>query len=117
MALPDATLKPTDVRPEGVLLHVAETEGAPVNGLNVIGIPFLDAGIDATTFDAGFLEINARPFSDTSSVTFLTEGVHPNPIEPGSFLAADKRSIALEVVQAGGDSVLVQVRLRKSEAQ
>jgi hypothetical protein len=115
--LPPATLKETSVRPEGVLLHVAETEGVPVNGLNVIEIPFIDAGIDPTTFDAGFIQPLVRPLTESSSVTFCSEGVHPDPVEPGSGLAADKRSIALNFTQTGVDQVVVQIILRKSEIQ
>jgi hypothetical protein len=117
MALPNATLKATDVRPEGVLLGVAESEGVPVNGLNVIGIPFVDVGIDPTTFDAAYLEVIVRPLIVGSSVTFVTEGVHPTPIEPGSALAADKKSIALDFTQGGADAALVQVILRHSVSQ
>jgi hypothetical protein len=117
MAIPDATLKPTGARPEGVLLHVAEAIGSPVNGLNVVGIPFVDVGVSPVAFDEAYLEVRGRPLQVNSSVTFMTEGIHPTPLEVGGALAADKRSIALNFTQAGADQVILQVFLRHSEIQ
>jgi hypothetical protein len=117
MPLGNATLKSTDVRPEGVLLHVAEVEGVPDNGLNIIGIPFVDAGIDPVTFDASYLQPIVRPLTQGSSVEFVSEGVHPDPVEPGSALSADKKSIALDFVQTGADQVVVQIVLLNTVVQ
>ena len=114
MPLPDATLKGTTTRPEGVFLNIAETEGAPDNGLNVFGIPFIAAGIDANRIDAASLKVTAQPITNptSSSVTSVIAGVHPTPIEAGSFLSADRTQIALSFEQTGVDTVSVMIELR-----
>lgn len=117
MALGSATLKATNARPEGVLQHVAEVEGAPVNGQNLIPIPFVDAGISPESFDEAYLEVNVTALNVGSTVLFAEAGVHPDPLEAGSFLRADKKEIAMNFVQTGADQVLVQIVLRKSEIQ
>ena len=119
MPLPVPTLKADPSRPEGVSLHWAETEGAPDNGLNILDIPFVAAGIEADEITAGFLQLYSRPTTNflTSTVSGFFPGVHPNPIEPGSFLSADKRQIAVEFVQSGGDQVVLAIQLTKTEAK
>ena len=113
MPLPNATLKGTTTRPEGLFLHVAESEGIPDNGLNVFGIPFVAAGIQAAAIDAASLKVTAVPITNPSapSVTSVTAGVHPTPVEAGSFLSADKTQIALSFVQTGADQVSVVIEL------
>ena len=105
MALPAATLKLDASRPEGVALHYAETEGTPDGGVNIINIPFVAAGVRPEAINPGFIKCAARPTTNVavSTVTGYTEAVHPTPIEPGSFLSADRTQIALEFFQSGID--------------
>jgi hypothetical protein len=117
MPIGNAFLKATDIRPEGVLLHLAEAQGIPVNGLNIVGIPFVAAGVDPNTFDEAYLNVLVRPLISGSSVAFATEGIHPTPLEVGGALSANKDEIALQIVQAGADEVLVQVTLMNSVVQ
>lgn len=117
MTLPAATLKLDASRPEGVALHYAETEGVPDGGVNIINIPFVAAGVRFDAINPGFIKCAARPTTNpgASSVSGYTEAVHPTPIEPGSFLSADKTQIALEFFQAGIDQVVLQIWLTKTE--
>jgi len=117
MTLPAATLKLDASRPEGVALHYAETEGVPDGGLNIIGIPFVAAGINPDEITPGFIHFASRPTTNPSapSVTGFTTAVHPTPCEPGSYLSADKTQIALEFFQSGVDEVVLTLWMTKTE--
>lgn len=86
-----------------------------MDGLNLIGIPFRDAGVEAVAFDASVLRVNVVAAVPGGTVSAVSPGIHPDPVEAGSFLSADKRQIALQFTQSGADEVRVTVELLKSE--
>lgn len=75
---------------------VCEAVGAPVNGANVIALPWVSQGIDPSLIDLNRIAWRAEALGP--SVTGASEGA----------LAPDKLSQTINFVQGGAD----QVRLR-----
>jgi len=98
MAFPDLLPKP-DLRkgPSGESEIWAENTGVPVNGDNVIGIPFIANGIDPDDIDADWLDV-------------LVEALGPS-ITASAFvsLAPDKQSVTINITQTGGDSARIRI--------
>ncbi len=79
----------------------ASATGVPDNGANVIGLPFVDNGVDPDQIQEDWMDV--RIDANGPSITAA------NPV-PGS-LSADKKSFTVDFTQAGLDTATVTVNL------
>ena len=101
MAFPD--LDPKTWANGVVSNQVCEATGVPINGNNVIGLPWVDQGIDPTLIELD--RIDFRVEAQGSSVTGSAE----------VSIAPDKKSVTLSFVQSGGDAAIVRAWLAHTE--
>ncbi len=104
MPVPDLVLRPDPNSPTGQADLWAENTGPPLNGLNNIGIPFIDdppagAGIDPGVVDEDWMVVEVEPLGPGVSAA--------SPASP--FLAPDRRSVNINFTADGVTQATVRI--------
>lgn len=115
MTVADLTLRPDQNNPALVATHWAEGTFVPVNGLNEIGIPWIDLGFSPKDVDAAWflVQVERHGESVTTFVEDLTPGAGRAPDSPS--LSTDKTSWFVNVGQSGADAVTLTVGIIKTD--
>jgi hypothetical protein len=79
--------------------QVCESTGVPVNGANVIGLPWVGQGVDPTLIDLKRIKFRVEALGP--SVQLASEGA----------LSPDKLSVTLNFIQVGADQATVNAVL------
>jgi len=108
MAFPDLIRKVDPNAPDGQAALFLSGEGVPVNGANVIGIPFVDdppagSGLDPEDIDDDWLVIEVVPLG--AGVTGASYGS----------ISADKRFVTINFQADGVSQARVTIQLIHSE--
>lgn len=113
----DLTLRLDQNNPALVATHWAEATFVPVNGLNEVGIPFIDLGISPADIDAEWFIAEVVRQGSPSSVETVSEDKTPGPgrAPDSPALSSDKRSWFLNIGQTGGDAITLTVGIIKTD--
>jgi hypothetical protein len=77
----------------------AEAEGVPSDGANVIGLPFIDNGVEPSLVDENWMDIRVEALGPlVTSSSFVS-------------LSPDKTQLTLDFTQGGADQARVTVAL------
>lgn len=102
MSFPDLQIVQNQLNPGTPLLYVAEAQGVPVAGVNVVGLPFLGLGVDPDLIDPKRMTIDVDIDPDRPAGGTLNPGVTDVKFVS---IAPDKSSISLSFTNDTGTGV------------